>query len=57
MVPVGVTPAVRVAVSVTVPPTVAVADAWVVTVGLALVTAMFSSPQVVVAGLLLVSPL
>ncbi len=59
MVPVGATPAVRVAVSVMVPPTVTAVEAWVVRVGLALVTVTVSlaSPQVVVAGLLLVSPL
>ncbi len=59
MVPVGVTPPVRVAVSLITPPTVTVAEAWVVSAGAALVTVTLSlaSPHSVVAPPLLASPL
>jgi hypothetical protein len=59
MVPVGDAPPARLAVSEIVPPAVAEAVAWVVIVGLALVTVEVSagSLQAVVAELLLTSPL
>ncbi len=59
MAPVGVTPPARVAVSKMAPPTVTVAEAWVVMAGVTLVTVTLSlaSPQVVAAGPLLASPL
>jgi hypothetical protein len=59
MVPVGDAPPARVAVSEILPPAVAEGVAWVVMVGLALVTVEVSagSLQAVVAELLLTSPL